>query len=160
MAMGDSNTSESLVVLVHLFTRLDQFSKHCWGAPLIHPRFRKVTFCSKVASSLRFAFGASWKVSWITVSCSSLATTFAVSLQEFQSFQSFFSLCRHCTGLLRLWRLHSLTLLGIIDAKERKMNPLLVFLCFPCVSGFQNGGGQCSHIGFRSGTRKPTSGFT
>ena len=61
MAVGDSNVSESLVVLGHLFTHLDLFNKHCWGAPLIHARLRKVIFRSKVALSLRFAFNASWK---------------------------------------------------------------------------------------------------
>ena len=56
MAVGDSNASESLVVLVHLFTRLDLFTKHCWRIPLIHPGFREVTISqqSRILPSVRF----------------------------------------------------------------------------------------------------------
>ena len=90
MAMSERNASESLVVLVHLFIRLDLFTEHCWRTPLIHPGFREVTiFAAKSHSSFGSLLVRPGKASWITRSCSSLATTFAVSLQEFQSFQSF-----------------------------------------------------------------------
>ena len=56
MAMSERNASESLVVLVHLFTRLDLFTEHCWGTPLIHPGFREVTISqqSRILPSVRF----------------------------------------------------------------------------------------------------------
>ena len=67
------------------------------------PLPRGHNFEAKLHSSFGSLLVRPGKVSWITLSCSSLATTIAVSLEEFQSFQSFHFLFQWCQRSVLHW---------------------------------------------------------